>query len=143
MGMYINGNLMNGERVNVTFEWHWSYFFWPIVFSFFIIGIPVLIYRIINSKTSEMAITDRRLIGKTGIIARNTVDASLDQISSIQIDQGLLQRILNAGYIRYNLDGQSITVPIAVNSPIKLRNQFSEVQHNYKSNLYAGKTKET
>jgi uncharacterized membrane protein YdbT with pleckstrin-like domain len=49
--------------------------------------------------TTEIAVTDRRIIKKTGFISRDTMEMSLDKVESVQVDQSILGRILNYGDI--------------------------------------------
>lgn len=143
MGMYVNGNLMSGERVTHNFKWHWSYYVLPVVTIPVFIGVPWLLLRILDAWTSELAITDRRLIGKVGFISRRTFDFPLDTVSSVQIDQGILGRIFNFGKLRFKNDGEVMSIPLSVGSPAVIRNVFSEAQHNFKANLFAGRIAET
>ena len=136
---YISGNLMTDERIAYTFRWHWIYFVFPVITSFALIGLPWLLYRLIKVWTSEVAVTDRRLIGKTGLIARNTLDFPLDTISSVQVDQGILGRVFNFGYLRFKNDGEYIDIGLPVTSPIVQRNKFTETQHSFKAKLNAGR----
>ena len=142
MGTYVNGNLMTDERVAHTFKWHWSYYVLPIITIPTGIGIVWLLYRMLNAWTSELAITDRRLIGKVGIIARQTFDFPLDTVNSVQVDQGFFARIFNFGHLRFKNDGQYLVLDLPVGSPVVARNMFSQSQHAFKANLYGGKVAE-
>ena len=49
--------------------------------------------------TTEIAVTDRRIIKKTGFISRDTMEMSLGKVESVQVDQSILGRVLNYGDI--------------------------------------------
>ena len=66
---YVENNLIQGEQVVYRAELHWIIFIWPVIFSFVLIGIPWLITAILQKKTTEMAVTNKRVIIKTGIIS--------------------------------------------------------------------------
>ncbi len=143
MGTYVNGNLMTNERVAFEFKWHWIYYVLPVILiPVYFIGVPFLLYRILKAWTSELAITDRRLIGKVGLIARQTIDFPLDTVTSVQVDQGFFGRILNFGYLRFKNDGQFLPIKLPVGSPVVVRNQFNEAQHSFKANLFGGRVKD-
>jgi uncharacterized membrane protein YdbT with pleckstrin-like domain len=46
---------------------------------------------------TEIAVTDRRVIYKTGLIRRQTAEMNMDKIESVKVDQSLLGRLLNYG----------------------------------------------
>jgi uncharacterized membrane protein YdbT with pleckstrin-like domain len=139
MGAFVNGNLMNGERVAHTLKWHWVVYVLPTLSIFLGIGIVWLPFKILQAWTSEVAITDRRLLGKVGIIARDTYDFPLDTIASIQIDQGIFGRLIGFGSLRFKNDGEYFQIPLFVGSPQVIRNMFAETQHKFKADLHAGK----
>ncbi len=136
MGQYVSGNLMSDERIAYEFKWHWLYYVAPTIASLLLIGIPWLIIRILRAWSSELCITDHRLVGKVGLIARHAIDVPLDQVSSIQIDQGFIERILNAGTLRFKNDGEVVKVPISIADPRTGRNIFNETQLKFKKSLY-------
>ena len=70
---YVENNLIQGEQVVYRAELHWKIFIWPAIFSFILVGIPWLIAVILQKKTTEMAVTNKRVIIKTGIISRRTI----------------------------------------------------------------------
>jgi uncharacterized membrane protein YdbT with pleckstrin-like domain len=43
--------------------------------------------------TTEIVVTDRRLIGKTGFIRRQSIGTMLDKVSSINFDQEFFVKI--------------------------------------------------
>lgn len=49
--------------------------------------------------TTEIAVTSRRIIKKTGFISRDTMEMSLGKVESVQVDQSILGRLLNYGDI--------------------------------------------
>src|SRR5262249_17396136 len=53
----------------------------------------------IKNRATELAVTDQRVIIKTGIIWRRTIEMNLAKIENIQVDQSILGRILGYGTI--------------------------------------------
>jgi len=96
---YVENNLIQGEQVVYLAELHWIIFIWPVIFSFVLIGIPWLITAILQKKTTEMAVTNKRVIIKTGIISRRTIEMNLSKIENIEVNQNIIGRIFGYGII--------------------------------------------
>lgn len=96
---YVENNLIPGEQVVYRAELHWIIFIWPVIFSFVLIGIPWLIAAILQKKTTEMAVTNKRVIIKTGIISRRTIEMNLSKIENIEVNQNIIGRIFGYGII--------------------------------------------
>ncbi len=61
-----------------------------------------LIRAIISISAIELAITDRRIIGKRGFINIRVLEAPLNKVTAVSIKKGLLGHIFNYGHI--NID---------------------------------------
>ncbi len=61
----------------------------------------------INSKKRTYVLTDQRIIGFTGLLARERVEIELSDIRQMTLKQGLLQRVLGAGDIEIESAGGS------------------------------------
>jgi uncharacterized membrane protein YdbT with pleckstrin-like domain len=96
---YVENNLIQGEQVVYRAELHWIIFIWPVIFSLILIGIPWLIAAILQKKTTEMAVTNKRVIIKTGIISRRTIEMNLSKIENIEVNQNIIGRIFGYGII--------------------------------------------
>src|SRR5437764_105633 len=48
---------------------------------------------------TEIAVTDRRIIFKTGLIQRHTIEINMDKVESVDVDQTVLGRILDFGTV--------------------------------------------
>ncbi|HTV28168.1 MAG TPA: PH domain-containing protein [Xanthobacteraceae bacterium] len=80
--------------------------------------------------TTEIAVTNKRIIYKTGFINRHTEEMNMDKVSSVDVDQSIWGRIFDFGTIRIlgaGGAGRSKNEPgierlDMVGSPIKLRN---------------------
>ena len=72
--------------------------------------------------TTEIAVTDRRIIYKRGFIRRHTIEMHLDKVESIDVDQSILGRIFNYGDILIRGVGIGIEPLKNIGSPIEFRN---------------------
>jgi uncharacterized membrane protein YdbT with pleckstrin-like domain len=71
--------------------------------------------------TTEIAVTDRRIILKRGLIRRHTVEMNMQKVESVDVDQTLLGRIFNYGDITIRGTGNSFETLVKIDSPLKLR----------------------
>lgn len=105
MGKYVNEHLNRNEEIVNTAVLSKAFIIWPVIYGFF--GAPLLfiptiiaIVRIIRFLCTELAITDKRIIGKVGIINTKSLDAPLNKIQNVSAESGLIGKILNFGTIK-------------------------------------------
>ena len=114
MGNYINANLTKEEHVVYEAHYHWSiwigsligasFFFVPmlnllieannqdmspapITWVLMIIGFLILFFTYLKVVTDEFAITNQRLIIKTGVISRDTLELNLTKVETISVSR--------------------------------------------------------
>lgn len=75
--------------------------------------------------TTEVDVTDRRVIIKRGFITRKTAEMHMDKIESIDVDQSLAGRILNYGKVTIRGTGIGMEPLPTVGSPLELRNAIT------------------
>jgi uncharacterized membrane protein YdbT with pleckstrin-like domain len=68
-------------------------------------GIVSLIRGILFLWSAEYAVTDRRVIGKYGVIRRHAVDVMMTQMSGVTVSQSALGRIFRYGALWVNASG--------------------------------------
>jgi uncharacterized membrane protein YdbT with pleckstrin-like domain len=71
--------------------------------------------------TTEIAVTDRRIILKRGFIRRHTVEMNMQKVESVDVDQTLVGRLFNYGSVTIRGTGSSFERLRMVDSPLKLR----------------------
>jgi uncharacterized membrane protein YdbT with pleckstrin-like domain len=76
--------------------------------------------------TNEMALTSRRLVAKTGLIAVRTVEIKAQKIESVQVRQGLFGRIFNYGTLIITGTGSSHAPLFAIDDPVGFRRRFED-----------------
>lgn len=112
---YVESNLLQGERVVVRGRVAGAAYLAEIVLlviglllSVVLIGIPIVIvaiFRLISLSTIEIAITDRRVIGKRGLIGRTTIEMFLSKVESFAANQDIFGRLFGYGTIVVNGTG--------------------------------------
>ena len=71
---------------------------------------------------TEIAVTDRRIILKRGLIQRHTIEINMDKVESVDVDQSILGRIFDYGTVTVHGTGTGIEPLRNVSAPIALRN---------------------
>jgi uncharacterized membrane protein YdbT with pleckstrin-like domain len=131
---YVESALLPGEMVKYRAKLHWNTylpavalliggivpFVWGFVLgvhettglTIVLIGAVLLfaavwsgINALLKSKSSEFAVTDRRVIIKVGLIARRTLEMNASKIENISIAQTIMGRILDYGTIEISGTG--------------------------------------
>jgi uncharacterized membrane protein YdbT with pleckstrin-like domain len=87
-------------------------------------GLLLLLWAWLICRTTELAITNRRIVSKSGIIRRTTIELRLDKIESITVDQGIMGRILNFGSITISGTGGDKTPIERIADPLRFQKNF-------------------
>jgi len=89
----------------------------------------LLIQQWLQWWVTEIAVTDRRVIYKKGLIRRQTNEMNMDKVESVQIDQSILGRILDYGDVRLLGTGEGFETLRTIANPIELRNSITGTTH--------------
>lgn len=149
---YIDDNLSPDERVRYKAKVHWSIFIRPAIF--FIIGASLLftevpglgaiiliistyfiVSRFVYAKTTELSLTNKRVVAKTGLMRRSTIEQRLEMVDNIGVHQGLLERIFNAGSVRVTGAGASQTPILGIEDPLKFRREVNDAIESIKARV--------
>lgn len=130
---YIDSNLIGNEEViyrgKVTL-WAWlPWIVWGLILGFAtIVGFVLIPLGYFILRSNEAAITNKRLIAKSGLIKRDTVEIPIKKISSLQIKQDISGRLLGYGSLVIS-DTGAVHAPIRyIKDPMKFRQRFFELQ---------------
>lgn len=133
MSSYVEGALVEGEQIVHTGHislwslWH-LIGFGLLLLPAFGAGLILWLIAYVRYKTTELAITTRRVIVKIGFIRRNTVEINIQKVESIQVDQGVLGRLFNFGTLVIAGAGSSQAPIAGISSPMAFRKAFIEAQ---------------
>ena len=75
--------------------------------------------------TTEVAVTNKRIIYKRGFISRYTIEMHLDKVESVDVAQSILGRIFGYGDILVRGVGASLEPLRNIESPIEFRNNVT------------------
>ena len=78
--------------------------------------------------TSEFAVTNKRVIIKVGLISRRTLEMNLAKIESVNVNQGILGRILDYGSITVIGTGGTKESFRGISQPLEFRKAFQQLE---------------
>lgn len=127
---YIDDSLIPGEVVihRARVSW-WSQFgliVLGVVLLVVVIGLFFLIAAWIKVRSTELAITNKRVIAKFGFIKRDTVEINLSKVEAVRVEQGFWGRMLNFGTLLMTGTGGSIEPIPNIADPLVFRRKFME-----------------
>ena len=80
-------------------------------------GLRAFIRRV----TTELAVTDHRVIYKSGLISRHTIEMNRDKVESVDVDQSFLGRIFGYGTVIVRGTGGSLEPMRNIGDPLTFR----------------------
>ena len=151
-GRYVDKVLQEGEQVRYTASLHWILYapgaalcllaailylmpltgglgtlVWLGALVALAAGVILLAREWFIWWTTEIAVTSRRIIYKTGFISRKTTEMHMDKVESVDIEQSVLGRILDYGDVVVRGAGAGIEPIPQVAAPLDLRNHITGV----------------
>ena len=142
---YAKKNLMDGENIVYSSKLHWVIFLGPVLilivaisffngsgdygaFRGFLIFLAIIagIGQFIKFMTTDFIITNKRVIAKMGLVRRKSIEVLLNKVEGIQVDQGILGRILGYGTITIGGTGGTKDPCKDIRSPLEFRKKVQE-----------------
>ena len=139
---YIDENLLPDEHVVYRADLHWIIFarailvlvvglvlvFVPWIAQasvvVLLIGVVMLVPPFVAYRTTELGVTNKRVIVKTGLFRRRTLELLLRQVEAILVDQSLLGRLFGFGSITLTGTGGVREIFHRVRDPLELRRRI-------------------
>jgi len=146
MGSYVNSHLDPGETVTYEGTLHWIVYLTPMLIlgaglgvaisglyagglALLVMGAISLLIAWVRQISSEFAVTNRRVIIKTGFLSRRTIELNMSKVESVQVDQDIFARLLNYGTITLiGTGGTKEPFPL-INDPMAFRHAV-QLQQN-------------
>jgi uncharacterized membrane protein YdbT with pleckstrin-like domain len=79
----------------------------------------------IRRVTTELAVTDRRVIYKSGLLARHTLEMNRSKVESVDVDQSILGRMFGFGTIVLRGTGGSLEPMRMISDPLVFRSHIT------------------
>ena len=151
---YVERILQPGEQVRHISSIHWIVY-WPGVavallavvaywfsetryltgfwrytgYALALVAVILLVQQWFQWWITEIAVTNRRVIYKTGFVRRQTNEINMDKVESVKINQTILGRILDYGDVTILGTGEGFETLRTIASPIELRNSITGTAH--------------
>jgi uncharacterized membrane protein YdbT with pleckstrin-like domain len=145
---YIEQNLLQDEQIKYYTKLHWIVFIFPIfliviglglaavlsqhsaamIFGalFVLVGIILGVPRFITYKSSEFAVTNKRVLIKVGFIKRHSLELLLQKVEGIGVDQDFLGRIFGYGTIIVTGTGGTKETFQTIENPLEFRKHVQQ-----------------
>lgn len=133
MSSYVDEVLVPGERVvheghtSLWSVWH-LLLFGVLLLPAFGLGLILLGVAYVRIRSTELAVTTKRVIVKHGFIRRHTIEININKVESIQVEQSLTGRMLNFGTLVIAGTGSSHAPIDGIAEPLAFRRAFVEAQ---------------
>ena len=85
------------------------------------LGVLVIVVAIVRRNSTELAVTNRRVIAKFGLIARRTVEMNLAKIESVRVEQTVMGRLFGYGSLVVTGTGATMDPIRYIADPIGFR----------------------
>jgi uncharacterized membrane protein YdbT with pleckstrin-like domain len=151
---YVDQNLMQGEQVRYRAHIHWLIFLQALIWG--ALTLLILIFAMsqpagternialivggigalgavlqgfkawVMRRSTELAVTSKRVILKTGLVRRNTLELNHSKVESFHVEQGLLGRVFDFGDVIINGTGGGKTPIRNISAPLEFRRQAME-----------------
>lgn len=106
----------------------YTHYQWPLLIAaavFAVFGLILLVRAWWQAFTTEIAVTNHRVVYKKGFIKRHTDEMNIDKIESVIVDQSILGRIFGYGTVSIRGTGASMEELPLIAHAIELRNAIT------------------
>lgn len=79
---------------------------WSVIVALFA-SVAWLVVRYARWVTTNFVVTDRRIIFRTGVVAKHGIEIPLDRVNTVHYRQGLLERVVGAGDLLVESGGET------------------------------------
>lgn len=97
-------------------------------FIVFVLGLLSFAQMMVVKATTEIAITNNRLVYKRGLVARQVGEMSIDRIEGVNVLQGILGRLLGYGRVAVRGMGVGEVVLPPIEDPINFRKAIEKAR---------------
>ena len=141
MGKYIDSALLPGEQIVAEANPHWAMFVAPALvigigtidgvggWIFYVVGGLWAFFRYLVYKSTELVLTNKRIVAKSGIIRRNVIDVSNSKVEGVSYNQGIIGRLFGYGSVLVRGTGVG-QVPVKfIEKPEHFKHEVGRVLH--------------
>lgn len=99
-----------------------------VAFFVFVMGLFRYAHMMIIKATTEIAVTNKRLVYKRGLVARYVGEINVDRVEGVNVLQGVIGRIFNFGKIMVRGMGIGEIVLPSIADPLKFRKAIEKAR---------------
>ena len=92
-----------------------------------LIGVLMVASAFYQRWTTEIAVTNRRVILKRGLVVRHTIEMNMSKVESVDVAQSILGRILNYGNVTIRGTGSSLEPINGIDNPLAFRSSITSI----------------
>src|SRR5215468_9909393 len=151
---YVSRVLQPEETIVYSTKLHWFVYLWAILLLVIAIALALAAWSLIGNEslnlalhiaaaifallalssacrafirraTTELAVTDQRVIYKTGLIARHTLEMNRAKVESVTVDQTLPGRLFGYGTVTVRGIGSALEPIRNITDPLTFRNYLT------------------
>jgi uncharacterized membrane protein YdbT with pleckstrin-like domain len=122
---YIDQSLADGEVILQRGKW--PIVFWIaawaalILLGIIVVGVFIFLTMAIKMWTTDFAVTNRRVILKTGWLNRRTQELAVQSVEGVSLDQSLIARLFGYGRVVVTGTGEAMIVFPPMAHPVEFR----------------------
>ena len=90
-----------------------------------LLGVVSAAAAMIEQATTELVLTERRVIYKTGLLKRHTMEMNRSKVETVSVDQSVLGRLLNYGTVIVRGTGGSLEPIQKIDDPLTFRSHIT------------------
>jgi uncharacterized membrane protein YdbT with pleckstrin-like domain len=98
---------------------------WILAGMFLLLALSAGLRALVRRATTELAVTDERVIYKTGLMRRHTFEVNRAKVDMVDVDQSILGRILGYGTITVRGTGGSLEPIRDIVNPLGFRSHIT------------------
>lgn len=133
MASYVDQSLGQGETLVGRAHFHWVYTLQAVLalvlLGWLLIGIYIFFDMMIRKWTTEIGVTDQRLIYKTGLFRLDTQEIALVNIEGVKVHQGFFGRIFGYGRLKVEGTGTDFVALPDIADPIDFRRHLQSAKN--------------
>ena len=123
--VYLPGIAMLAIAAAVAVPSHSAPVLLPIAAVCALVALLLLFSAWFRRWTTEIDVTDRRIVYKRGFIRRHTVEMNMDKVESVDVDQSIMGRLFNYGDVLIRGIGVGLEPLHGVDAPLEFRNHVT------------------
>jgi uncharacterized membrane protein YdbT with pleckstrin-like domain len=125
VGLLVASGAVGGRVTNPEYEKYLVLALQIVAGIFFLFAILSALRALIRRATTELAITDRRVIYKAGLLRRHTVEINRSKVETVGVNQSILGRLMGFGTVVVRGTGGSFEPIPFIAEPLTFRNHIT------------------